>query len=217
MAFSSIHFFLLLMIRAYSSWKSKIQYLKYKNIYIWVWLNEHPYSMHSGYLLFFETTIMGKTADLAMVQKTIIDTLHKDTLSQIRSFLKAVAVHRVLYQSILNARLTGRNTFGRKRCTTGMTASLKILSSTADSNTWKSFTRSELKLEYLGCVTSSGVGPLCFFIKSKVNAAIYQKILEHFFLPSANNLYRYADFIFQQYLSTCPQYQNHFQVVCWPW
>jgi len=123
MAFSSIHFFtsfcfvLILMIRSYSSWKSKIQYLKYKNIYIWVWLNEHPYSIHSGYLLFFETTIMGKTADLAMVQKTIIDTLHKDTLSQRRSLLKAVAVHRVLYQSILNARLTGRNTFGRKRCT----------------------------------------------------------------------------------------------------
>ncbi len=28
--------------------------------------------------MFFESTIMGKTADLAMVQKTIIDTLHKE-------------------------------------------------------------------------------------------------------------------------------------------
>ncbi len=35
-----------------------------------------------GYLLFFETTIMGNTADLAMVQKTIIDTLHKEGNSQ---------------------------------------------------------------------------------------------------------------------------------------
>ncbi len=34
------------------------------------------------YLLFFETTIMGNTADLAMVQKTIIDTLHKEGESQ---------------------------------------------------------------------------------------------------------------------------------------
>ncbi len=35
-----------------------------------------------GYLLFFETTIMGNTADLAVVQKTIIDTLHKESKSQ---------------------------------------------------------------------------------------------------------------------------------------
>ncbi len=32
--------------------------------------------------MFFETTIMGKTAVLAMVQKTIIDTLHKEGKSQ---------------------------------------------------------------------------------------------------------------------------------------
>ncbi len=38
-------------------------------------------TIHTGYivgLLFFEITTMGKTADLAMVQKTIIDTLHKE-------------------------------------------------------------------------------------------------------------------------------------------
>ncbi len=33
------------------------------------------------------------------------------------SLLKAVAVYRVLYQSILNAKLTGRKNLGRKRCT----------------------------------------------------------------------------------------------------
>ncbi len=62
-------------------------------------------------------------------------------------------------------------------------------------------------------VTSAGVDPLCF-IKSKVNAAIYQEILEHFMLPSADKLYGGADFLFQQDFSTCPQCQNHFQVVC---
>ncbi len=41
-------------------------------------LNDRPYGINSGYLLFFETTIMGRTADMAMVQKTIIDTLHKE-------------------------------------------------------------------------------------------------------------------------------------------
>ncbi len=66
-----------------------------------------------------------------------------------------------------------------------------------------------------GAVTSAGVGPLCF-IKSKVNAAVYQEILEHFMLPSADKLYGDADFLFQQDFSTCPQYQNHFQVLCWP-
>ncbi len=59
---------------------------------------------------------MRKTADLAVVQKTIIDTLQK-RVSHRRSLLKGVAVHRVLYQSILNAKLTGRKELGRKRCT----------------------------------------------------------------------------------------------------
>ncbi len=64
-----------------------------------------------------------------------------------------------------------------------------------------------------GVVTSAGVGPLCF-IKSNVNAAIYQEILEHFMLPSADKLYGDADFLFQQDFSTCPHYQNYFQVKC---
>ncbi len=38
-------------------------------------------------------------------------------VSHRRSLLKGVAVYRVLYQSILNAKLTGRKNFGRKRCT----------------------------------------------------------------------------------------------------
>ncbi len=49
-------------------------------------------------------------------------------------------------------------------------------------------------------MSSDGVGPLCF-LKSTVNAAIYQEILEHFMLPSADKLYGDADFIFQQDLA----------------
>ncbi len=49
-------------------------------------------------------------------------------------------------------------------------------------------------------MSSAGVGPLCF-LKSTVNAAIYQEILEHFMLPSAYKLYGDADFIFQQDLA----------------
>ncbi len=49
-------------------------------------------------------------------------------------------------------------------------------------------------------MSSAGVGPLCF-LKSTVNAAIYQEILEHFMLPSADKLYGDADFILQQDLA----------------
>ncbi len=51
-----------------------------------------------------------------MVQKTIIDTLHKEGKSQ-RVITERVAVQRVLYQSTLNAKLTGRKKLGRKICT----------------------------------------------------------------------------------------------------
>ncbi len=44
-------------------------------------------------------TIMGKTADLTVVQKTIIDTLHKENKTQ--TFIAKEAVHRVLYPSML--------------------------------------------------------------------------------------------------------------------
>ncbi len=192
-----------------------------------------------------------------MVQKTVIDTLHKEDKSQ-----RVITERGGCSQSAVSQ-------------ATGMTASLRILSSNADSSTWESFTRSELKLESVhqesthsdifrkratkpllktryrqkhltgakekknwtvakwskvlfsdkskfciscgnqgprvwrksgaaqnpcclksgvkfpqsvmiwAAMSSAGVGPLCF-LKSTVNAAIYQEILEHFMLPSAD-------------------------------
>ncbi len=88
---------------------------------------------------------MGNTADLAMVRSLTPST---KKVSHRGSLLKGVAVQGVLYQSILNVKLTGRkNWVGKCAPATGMTASLRILSSKVDSNTWESFTRSELKLE----------------------------------------------------------------------
>ena len=74
-----------------------------------------------------------------------------------------------------------------------------------------------------GAMSSAGVGPLCF-IKSRVNAAVYQDILEHFMLPSADKLYGDADFIFQQDLapahtakSTKTWFNDHgITVLDWP-
>ncbi len=51
-----------------------------------------------------------------------------------------------------------------------------------------------------GAMSSAGVGPLCF-LKTNVTAPIYQEILEHFMLPSADQLFKDADFIFQQDLA----------------
>ncbi len=62
--------------------KVKNQYLKILE-YLHLSFNKWPsIQINSGYLLFFETTIMGKIADLAMIQKTNIDTLHKEGKSQ---------------------------------------------------------------------------------------------------------------------------------------
>ncbi len=59
---------------------------------------------------------MGNTADLAMVQKIIIDTSTK-RVSHRGSLLKRVAVQGVLHQSIFNPKLTGRKKLRRKMCT----------------------------------------------------------------------------------------------------
>ncbi len=187
--------------------------------------------------MFFETTIMGKTADLAMVQKTPSTT----RVSHRRSLLKGVAVHRVLYQSILNAKLTGRKKLGRNRCTSnrddrklentvkqsrfkhlgelhkewteaGVSASRvttlrrllkqkqcqKHLTWAKEKNNWTVAQWSKVLFSDKSkfCISfGNHVGPLCF-IKSKVNAAVYQEILEHFMLPSADKIYADADFLF---------------------
>ncbi len=51
-----------------------------------------------------------------------------------------------------------------------------------------------------GAMSSAGVGPLCF-LKTSVIAPVYQEILEHFMLPSVDQLFKDADFIFQQDLA----------------
>ncbi len=59
--------------------------------------------------------MMGNTADLAMVQKSLTPSTKR--VSHRGSLVKGVAIQGVLYQSILNAKLTGRKKLGRKMCT----------------------------------------------------------------------------------------------------
>ncbi len=51
-----------------------------------------------------------------------------------------------------------------------------------------------------GAMSTAGVGPLCF-LKTNVTAPVYQEILKHFMLPSADQLFKDADLIFQQDLA----------------
>ncbi len=88
--------------------------------------------------MFFETIIMKNTVDLARIQKTIIDTLHKEGKSQ-RVITERGGCSRSAVSKHIKCKLTGgRNWVGKCAQATGMTASLRILSSKADSNTWES-------------------------------------------------------------------------------
>ncbi len=61
-------------------------------------------------------TIMGKTAYLTGVQKTIIDTLHKEGMSQ--TFItKEAGCSQSAVSKHVNRKLSGRKKCGRKRCT----------------------------------------------------------------------------------------------------
>ncbi len=62
-------------------------------------------------------TIMGKTADLKVVQKTIIDTLHKEGKPQ-TLIAKEAGCSQSAVSKHVNINLSGRKKCGRKRCTT---------------------------------------------------------------------------------------------------
>ncbi len=62
-------------------------------------------------------TIMGKTADLTVVQKTIIDTLHKESKQQ--TFIsKEADCSQSAVSKHVNRNLSGKKKCGIKRCTT---------------------------------------------------------------------------------------------------
>ncbi len=62
-------------------------------------------------------TITGKTANLTVVQKTIIDTLHKEGKPQ--TFIaKEAGCSQSAVSKHVNRKLSGRKKCGRKRCTT---------------------------------------------------------------------------------------------------
>ncbi len=225
-------------------------------------------------------TIMGKTADLTVVQKTTIDTLHKEGKTQ-KVIAKEAGCSQSSVSKHINREANGRKRCGRKKCTSnrdnrtlerivkqnpfkmwgrftraGVNASRtttrrhgfqvhvkpllnnrqrqKHLAWAKDKKDWTAAEwskvmfsdeskfcisfgnqgprvwrkaqnprclRSSVKFPQSvmvwGAMSSAGVGPLCF-LRSKVNTAVYQEVLEHFMLPAADQLYGDADLIFQQ-------------------
>ncbi len=245
-------------------------------------------------------TIVGKTADLTVVQKTIIDTLQKESKPQTFIAKEAVCSQSAVSKHV-NRKLSGRKKFGRKRCTTnrenrslmrivkqnrfknlgelhkewteagvkasratthrcvkefGYSCGQRRLTWAKEKKNWtvaqwskvlfsdeskfcisfgnqgprvwrkggeahspsclKSSVKFPKSVMIWGAMSSAGVGPLCF-LKTNVTAPVYQEIFEHFMLPSADQLFKDADFIFQQDLAlahTAKSTKNWFK---WPW
>ncbi len=88
-------------------------------------------------------TIMRKTADLTVVQKTIIDTLHKEGKPQ--TFIaKEAGCSQSAVSKHVTRKLSGRKTCGRKRHPTSREN--RSLMSKIDSRIWVNFTRNGLRL-----------------------------------------------------------------------
>ncbi len=208
-------------------------------------------------------TIMGKTADLTVVQKAIIDTLHKEGKPQ--TFIaKEAGCSQSSVSKHVNRRLCGR-----KRCTTnrenrnlmrivkqnrfknlgelhkewteaGVKASraphtdvsrnlatVVVRGVLAQLNEIQNLLSSVFHLEtkvpesggrvekliaqvawspvlsfhslwWFGVQCHLLVLVRCVFLKTNVTAPVYQYFFEHFMLPSTDQLFKDADFIFQQ-------------------
>ncbi len=91
-------------------------------------------------------TIMGKTADLTVVQKTIIDTLHKEGKPQ--TFIaKEAGCSQSAVSKHVNRKLSeGKSVKEKDAQPTERTAALWGLSSKIDSRIWVNFTRNGLRL-----------------------------------------------------------------------
>ncbi len=88
-------------------------------------------------------TIMGKTADLTVVQKTTIDTLHKEGKTQ-----KVIAKEAGCSQStLIERRREGKDVVEKSVQAIGITAPWRGLWNKTHSKMWGRFTKSGLQLE----------------------------------------------------------------------
>ncbi len=92
-------------------------------------------------------TIMGKTADLTVVQKTTIDTLHKEGKTQ-KVIAKEAGCSQSSVSKHINREAKGRKRCGRKKCTSNRdNRTLERIVKQNHSKMWGRFTKSGLQLE----------------------------------------------------------------------
>ncbi len=92
-------------------------------------------------------TIMGKTADLTVVQKTTIDTLHKEGKTQ-KVIAKESGCSQSSVSKHINREAKGRKRCGRKKCTSNRdNRTLERIVKQKHSKMWGRFTKSGLQLE----------------------------------------------------------------------
>ncbi len=92
-------------------------------------------------------TIMGKTADLTVVQKTTIDTLHKESKTQ-KVIAKEAGCSQSSVSKHINREAKGRKRCGRKKCTSNRdNRTLERIWNKPHSKMWGRFTKSGLQLE----------------------------------------------------------------------
>ncbi|KAL0149118.1 hypothetical protein M9458_055550 [Cirrhinus mrigala] len=143
-----------------------------------------------------------------VVQKTITDTLHKEENLErivkqgfIRSGLRLVSVHQEPPLTDVCMTWATAVEFHARKSTGLLPSGPKKTGEAQKSSCLKSSVKFPQSVMVWGAMSSAGVGPLSF-IKSTVNAAVYQEILEHFMLPAADKLFGDDDFIFQQDLAS---------------
>ncbi len=92
-------------------------------------------------------TIMGKTADLTVVQKTTIDTLHKEGKTQ-KVIAKEAGCSQSSVSKHINREAKGRKRCGRKKCTSNRdNRTLERIVKQNLFKMWGRFTKSGLQLE----------------------------------------------------------------------
>ncbi len=91
-------------------------------------------------------TIMGKTADLTIVQKTTIDTLHKEGKTQ-KLIAKEAGCSQSSVSKHINREAKGRNVVEKSVQVIGITAPWRGLWNKTHSKVWVRFTKSGLQLE----------------------------------------------------------------------
>ncbi len=115
---------------------------------------------------------MGKTADLTVVQKTTIDTLHKEGKTQ-KVIAKEAGCSQSSVSKHINREAKGRKRCGRKKCTSNRdNRTLERIVKQTHSKMWGRFTKSGLQLEsvlqdhYAQTYARHGFSAVAFLVSS---------------------------------------------------